>query len=316
MQKAYIRTISELMERDPNVMLLLADSGTEYDLLMVQQFPKQYVNTGIAEENLIGVAAGLAASGKIPFIYANGAFLAYRAYEFIRLDACLQELPVKLIGMGSGLSIGSLGPTHHTTEDVAVLSVLPKLTILSPATPNELSACIRKAYELSGPVYIRMEMGGEPELFTDERAFTFGKNRTVWPENGECTDAELTIYATGSILSEVLSAVRAERLSGRKIAVRNVSTIKPFDTEDIRATAANCRRLMTVEEHQIRGGLGGLMAETIAEYALPVRLWRVGLADSFATGYGTQEECRVKNGLSAAFLTEKIEEFLDEPLSF
>ena len=165
MQSAYIGKLMELAERDSEVLHILADSGTGYDEMFRRNFPEQIYNFGISEENMVAAAAGMAAVGKKPFVFTAGAFLAYRSLEFIRDDICFQNLNVKIIGMGSGLSWSSLGPTHHTTEDIAVLRAIPNLMILSPATPRQVSAYLKMAYEYEGPVYMRIGMNHEREIF-------------------------------------------------------------------------------------------------------------------------------------------------------
>ena len=165
------RELSELMElaeNDKRILHLIADSGTGYDELFRHNFPNQIYNFGIAEENMVAVAAGLATTGQLPYVYTSGAFLVYRAIEFIRDDICFQNLNVKFIGMGSGLAWSSLGPTHHTTEEISFLRAIPGLRVFSPATPYEVGACVQAAYEYEGPVYIRIGMNHEEEFFENE----------------------------------------------------------------------------------------------------------------------------------------------------
>ena len=158
MQRAYLSKLLELAENNADVLHLVADSGTGFDEMFKHSFPGQMINFGIAEEHMVAASAGLATAGKIPFVYTAGAFLAYRSLEFIRNDICFQNLNVKIVGMGSGLAWCSLGPTHHTTEDIAVLRAIPNLMILSPATPVQVSQCVELAYRHTGPVYIRIGM--------------------------------------------------------------------------------------------------------------------------------------------------------------
>ena len=148
MQKAYITALYELMQENRNVVSLLSDSGTDYDIMLARDFPKQCFNFGIAEQNKVAAASGMAAVGKIPFVYTTGAFIAYRAYEFVRNDICFQNRNVKLVGLGMGVGMGhwsTLGASHHTTEDIAALRAIPNLTLLSAATPLELQKCVRAA---------------------------------------------------------------------------------------------------------------------------------------------------------------------------
>lgn len=197
MQSAYIGKLMELAENDPRVLHILADSGTGYDEMFRRNFPKQIYNFGISEENMVAAAAGMASVGKIPFVFTAGAFLAYRSLEFIRDDVCFQDLNVKIIGMGSGLSWSSLGPTHHTTEDVAVLRAIPNLMILSPATPRQAAECLQIAYEHTGPVYLRIGMNHEKEFFEEGYRMSADTNDLI----REGSDA--VIFTTGSILEEV-----------------------------------------------------------------------------------------------------------------
>lgn len=303
MQRAYISKLMELAEKDGNVLHILADSGTGYDEMFRMNFPEQMYNFGISEEHMVAAAAGMATAGKIPFVYTAGAFLAYRSLEFIRDDVCFQNLNVKIIGMGSGLAWSSLGPTHHTTEDVAMLRVIPNLMILSPATPRQVAACVEKAYRHEGPVYIRIGMNNEKEFFPED--YVLSETCDILSKDGD-----ITIYTTGSILEEVSAA--AELLADKGIGAKlvNVHTIKPFCAEQVLRDAGKLGMLFTVEEHSIYGGLGGMLSELLAENGVPVKLCRIGLKDMFATGYGTHKSVRAENGLDAKSICRRIMEAL------
>lgn len=300
MQKAYISKLMELAEKDRNVLHILADSGTGYDEMFRMNFPTQMYNFGIAEENMVAAAAGMATAGKIPFVYTAGAFLVYRAYEFIRDDLCFQNLNVKVVGMGSGLAWSSLGPTHHTTEDIAVLRALPNLTIFSPSTPIQVAACVEESYRIDGPVYIRIGMNNEKEYFDKTYKLPVGKNEILI--GGE----NITFFTTGSILEEVMDA--AELLKEKNIAVNvvNVHSIKPFDEENIVSIARGSRIFFTIEEHNIYGGLGSIIDEILIDYGIGLRNIRIGLEDKFAVGYGTQKDVRRQNGLDTESIIEKV----------
>ena len=194
MQNAYIKVIYELLQKDKRVISLLSDSGGDYDTMMAREMPSQCYNLGIAENNQVGIAAGMALQGLIPFVYAPGNFLAYRSYEFIRNDVCYQNQNVKFIAMGSGTVFSTMGPSHHSTEDLSCLRALPNLTILSPATPREAAACVQAAYEIQGPVYIRLGKGGEPEFFDGDYRFQLGK--AVQMTEGH----DVAVFSTGAIL--------------------------------------------------------------------------------------------------------------------
>lgn len=300
MQKAYISSLYELVSKDQNVISLLSDSGTMFDEKLAHDYPKQCLNFGIAEEHFIGAASGLASCGKIPFAYTSGAFLAYRAYEFIRDDVCFQNRNVKIIGMGSGVSWSTLGPSHHTTEDISVLRSLPNLVFLSPASPLEVSNCVNAAYDITGPVYIRLGMSNEREIYDGNYEFTVGKNIIL--RDG----SDVTIFSTGSIISEVLSA--AEQLSkmGIEVQVINVHSLKPFDKESVLKAAKVSKLLVSVEDHSIFGGLGGIIAEVLCEFGVGIRLERIGLCNMFAKGYGTENEVRRQNGLDSESIVNRV----------
>ncbi|SFW61267.1 transketolase family protein [Selenomonas ruminantium] len=304
MQSAYIGKLMEIAERDDKVMHLLADSGTGYDEMFRYNFPKQIYNFGISEEHMVAAAAGMATVGYVPFVYTAGAFLAYRSLEFIRDDICFQNLNVKIVGMGSGLSWSSLGPTHHTTEDVAVLRSLPHLLLLSPATPRQVAACVQVAYEHHGPVYIRIGMNHEKEFFADNYTLNTASN-DVLQENGD-----ISIFVTGSILEEVQGAVEALEKEGYGVNLINVPVIKPLANGQILSMAKKSRLCFTVEEHNVLGGMGSAIAEVLTENGVGVPLYRIGLKDIFAMGYGTHAAVRKANSLDAYSIYQQIKERL------
>lgn len=300
MQKAYLMALYELAQKDKRVLSLLADSGTGYDELFQREFPDQLVDFGIAEEHMVSAAAGMATCGKIPFVYTAGAFLAYRSFEFIRDDICFQNLNVKVVGMGSGLAWSTLGPSHHTTEDVSVLRALPNLTIFSPSCPREVAKVVKAAYEIEGPVYIRLGMNAEPDIYGEDYIFETGKMVQL-REGGE-----VAVFSTGSIASEALKAVDMLKEQGVNASMYQVHTLKPFDEQTVIEAAGKHKRFVTIEEHNIYGGLGSLVSEVVAEHGLGVKVKRIGLQDCFAKGYGTHAEVRKANGLDAESLVKTI----------
>lgn len=302
MQKAYLMALYDLAAKDKRVLSLLADSGTGYDELFKREFPDQLLDFGIAEEHMVGAAAGMASCGKIPFVYTAGAFLAYRSFEFVRDDICLQNLNVKVVGMGSGLAWSTLGPTHHTTEDISVLRALPNLTIFSPACPREVEKTVKAAYEIEGPVYIRIGMNAEPDIYGDDYEFVTGKNIQLRSGN------DFAVFTTGSIASEALQAVDLLKEQGISASLYQVHTIKPFDEESVIRAAKTHKYLVTVEEHNIYGGLGSIVSEVVAEHGLGLKVKRIGLQDTFAKGYGTIAEVRRQNGLDAESIRRRLME--------
>lgn len=294
----------ELAEKDGNVFHLLADSGTGYDEMFSKFFPKQILNFGICEANMVAAAAGMASVGKIPFLFTSGAFLAYRAVEFIRNDICLQNMNVKVVGMGSGLSWSSLGPTHHTTEDISMLRAIPNLVILSPATPIQVSQCVQKAYEYMGPVYIRIGMNGEKEFYDESYQVEIGKNDILM--DGE----DATVLVTGSILEEAYEVCKNLEGEGIKIRLINVSSLKPFGHENIIDVAGKAPIIFVIEEHNIHGGLASIVSEIVAFQGLGIKVVPIGINDMFAKGYGTNRIVRKVNGLDVQSICRRIREEL------
>ncbi len=293
MRNTYLKEVYNLAAKDRNVLSLVADNGMiVYDDFR-RDFPEQYFNFGISEGHMITAAAGMASCGKIPFAYTIGAFLAYRSFEFIRLDVCLQKMNVKIVGIGAGMSYGYLGPTHHTTEDIAVLRTLPNLTLLSPASAKETKALVNYAYELNGPIYIRLGNNLKEELYPEDVQVIPGKG-TVLKEGND-----IVIFSTGDITYHVMTAAKRLEEEGIHATVISMHTIKPFDSQLVVDMAQRSTKLFTVEEHSIIGGLGSAVAEVLTDNGCSSGLKRIGLNDVFAHGYGNQEQVRKANGLDA-----------------
>lgn len=302
MRNTYLRELYSIAEKDKNVLSLVSDNG----LIVYDDFrknlPDQYFNFGISEGHMIIAAAGMASCGKIPFAYTIGSFLAFRSYEFIRLDVCLQKLNVKIVGIGAGVTYGYLGPTHHSTEDIAVLRCLPNLTLLSPATPRETRALVRYAYEVDGPVYIRLGNNLPDELYAEREVVVPGKANIIRP--GE----DIVIFATGEILYQVMEAAELLSQQGIEAEVISVHTLKPFDKEIVFEKAQKYHLIYSVEEHSVAGGLGSMIAEVLAESDCSAKLTRIGFEECFAKGYGTRQQVLSANGLDAKSIYEKIME--------
>ncbi len=300
MQKAYLLALYELAQSNPDVVLLLADSGTSYDELIRSSMPDQVYDFGIGEENMVAAAAGMASAGLIPFVFTAGAFLAYRSMEFIRDDVCLQQMNVKLVGMGTGFGWSTLGPTHHTTEDLSILRAMPGLTILTPCDPAETAACIQLAYKIKGPVYIRIGMGGEKPLYETNPVVESGRFNTL--RDG----SDVTVFAAGVILGEVLAAAELLSEHGVSVKVIDACSLKPADELCIFEEAKAGRLLVTVEEHSITGGLGSAVLETLSDYGASQKVLRIGVDNQFAKGYGTYSEVIRANALDAFSICSKV----------
>ncbi len=304
MRTAYIETLSELAKADPNVCAVISDNGAiVYDAYRAA-FPGQFINAGISEANMVAMAAGMAERGMIPFAYTIGAFLAYRAFEFILNDVCMQNMNVKMVGIGAGCSYSLLGASHHTIFDLALLRPLPNLTIYSPASPREVRECVRAAYAVDGPVYIRLGTNGEREVYAD--GYDFKTGRAVKLRDG----GDLSIISTGSIVADVLEAVEALGREGIYASVLNVHTVVPLDEAAIAEEVKRTGHVLVVEEHVVTGGLGTAVGEVVAKRGLDVRFGQVGFT-ALVHGYGKHADVKRANGLGVDAIVEAAKGILD-----
>lgn len=298
MKKAYEESIYRLMGKNPKIVALIADSGGGRYVDIEKEYPDRLFNFGIAECNMVAAAGGLAKEGFIPVIYALNNFLVYRAYEFIRNDACLQKRNIKFVGLGAGVVANTLGPTHHTTEDIAALRVLPNLTLVSPASPKEVTAVLEKSVEFNGPVYIRLGKAFEREIYEGASPFEIGKS-TLLREG-----SDITVIATGSIAADVMEAAGMLEKEGISAEVINMSTIKPLDRQAVLKSAEKTRKVVTVEEHNIIGGLGGAVSEVLCLEGMPVKFDIMGFKDTFCNDYGWHQDLKRMYGLSPQHIFE------------
>jgi transketolase len=273
---AFAAELIELARADHRVVAVVNDSVGSTKLGHFQrEFPDRLINVGIAEQNMVGVGAGLANGGLIPFVCAASCFLTARALEQIKADAAYSQANVKLVGVSSGMAYGELGPTHHAIEDMAWLRAIADLHVVVPADPAETGQAIRAAYDHAGPVFIRTSRTPVPAVHPDGYRFEFGK--AVCLRDGD----QATIITNGTLVASALSA--AELLSSEAIEVRvlNMASVSPPDRAAVIAAARDTGAIVTVEEHSTRGGLGGLVAEiVVSEHPVPMRL--LGVPGVFA----------------------------------
>ncbi|MES1974008.1 MAG: transketolase C-terminal domain-containing protein [Pseudomonadota bacterium] len=273
----YARTVEELAAADDRIVVVVNDSvGSSKLGKFRDRFPRRLVNVGIAEQNMVGVGAGLANGGKIPFVSGAACFLTARAMEQIKVDCAYSQANVKLCGISSGVAYGELGATHHSIEDVAWLRAIDKLTVIVPADPWQTAEAIKAAADFDGPVFIRISRMPVPELPRTDPVFRIGKAEVL--HDG----SDLAIIASGTTVHHALAA--AEALAGEGIAARviNMATVSPIDTDALAAAAAT-GAIVTVEEGLARGGLGGAVAEYCAAHA-PVRMRMLGFPGFLPTG--------------------------------
>lgn len=272
---AYVATLLELAEADPRIVAVVNDSvGSSKLGPFGTRFGDRLVNVGIAEQDMVGVAAGLANGGKIPFVSAASCFLTARAMEQIKVDAAYSQHHMVLCGMSPGMAYGELGPTHHSIEDLAWLRTIPGLTVLVPSDPTETAQAIRWAAQHDGPVFVRVARMGVPDVSPE--GYRFAPGRAVTLRDGD----DVTLVATGTVVVRALDA--AEQLAAEGVSARVLSmpSIKPLDTDAIVAAARQTRGIVTVEE-ALTTGLGGAVAEVVVRHQ-PVAMRFVGVPDTFA----------------------------------
>lgn len=294
MRDAFFDTLVELAADDPRVWALTGDLGINLFDAVERVAPGRVLNVGIAEQNLVGVAAGLSYAGQVPFAYSIAPFVTSRPHDQIRVDVAMAKANVKLVGVGGGLAYGYLGPTHHAIEDLALTRALPNMTVLAPADPSEVRRATRAAFAAEGPVYLRLGKNGEADVLPRDASFVLGRATHV--RDGD----DVTLVSTGAILGEVVAAASALAACGIESTVLHVGTLKPFDAEAVVAAAARTGAVVTVEEHSVVGGLGSATAEALAEAGVPARLRRVGVPDAFVFEVGSQEHLLAGLGLDAA----------------
>lgn len=263
------------------------------------EVPRRYLQMGIAEADMVGVACGLAMRGKVPFVNSFASFITLRAAEQVRLEVAYHQANVKLVGSYAGISGGPAGPTHHCIEDVAVLRAVPGVVILSPADAFEAYKATWAAARFDGPVYIRVGRAETAQVYAKDYRFEIGKSLVL--RNG----TDVTIIATGgAIVPEALEAAASLEQQGLSCRVLNVHTIKPLDEEAILSAALETGAIVTVEEHNVLGGLGGAVAELVLSTA-PVPVLRVGVADTFCETTGPYEDMMEEYGLNRAAIARK-----------
>lgn len=294
MRNAFADEITKLGVSDPRVVLLSGDIGNKLFDKFKASNGNRFINCGIAEANMMGVAGGMALSGLRPVIYTITPFTTTRCFEQIRVDACYHNVPVIIVGTGSGLSYAELGPTHHSCEDLAIMRVLPHMTVMAPADEVELRQCLRAALKQDGPVYIRIGKRGEAIVPKTDDHFEIGRSITV--REG----ADVCLIGTGTLLPTVLAAADLLAEQGITARVESFHTIKPLDQATLQQAFSGYGVVAVVEEHSRIGGLGGSIAEWLAQQdRMKGRLLSFGVDDAFMHEIGTQEYARAKFGLTA-----------------
>lgn len=291
MRNAFIKTLEKEAAQHPELFLIVGDLGYGVIENFEKQYPKQFLNAGVSEQNMTGMAAGLAMSGKTVFTYSIGNFPTLRPFEQIRADICYHNANVKVVTMGGGWHYNSLGASHHATEDLAVTRALPNMTVLAPGDPVEAELMMQALITThKGPAYLRLS--GRPVIHTSTPHFEIGKAITVRPGR------DLTIISTGGMLDDAMKAAQFLSEKGLDTQVISMHTIKPIDSKAIIEAAKNTQHIFTLEDHNIIGGLGGAVSEVLAESgACPKIFKRFGIKDTFIKDVGTVEYMKQQLGL-------------------
>lgn len=301
MRDAFISSIYKVTESNENILCIVGDIGAFLLRHYIKDFPANYYNLGAAEANMVGVSAGLAKSGKIPFLYTITPFITSRVYEQIKIDICYNNANVKLVGVGCGISYGTMGSSHHSLEDVAIMRALPNMVILSPSDPEEVEEAIFAAAKHKGPTYIRLSLQAKPLEYKREK-FEIGKARIV------AKGKDAAIIATGEMVGVALEA--SESLKKQKIDcyVVNMHTLKPLDENLLKKLSEKCKAIISIEEHSVIGGLGSAVSAVISQNSQNKTKFKImGFDDVFCKEYSSDKfEILKKYGLSKDHLVKEM----------
>lgn len=303
MRDSFTSELTLMVEKDPNIILITGDLGFGVFDDFIERFPNNFINAGVAEQNMTGMAAGLAKEGFKIFTYSIGNFSTLRCLEQIRNDACYHNLNVNVVSVGAGFSYGPLGMSHHATEDLTIMRALPNVTVLSPGTKEEARQITRAAVDIDNVCYLRLDksfyddpLESEFELFKATRL-------------SEGTD--VTLITTGGILEEVMIAQELLREKNIHARVLNFHSVKPLDTTEILKANAETKGIITIEEHSIVGGLGSAVAEICMDHSSYSTFFhRMGLDDEFSYVVGDQKHLRKVYGMSSDHIVNKSIELL------
>jgi len=301
MRNAFADELTTLAATDSSITLLSGDIGNRLFDPFKAATQGRFFNCGIAEGNMMGVAAGMALSGLRPVVYTIAPFATYRCYEQIRIDACYHHLPVVIVGAGAGLTYAELGPTHHSCEDLAIMRVLPNMTVIAPSDANGLRYALRAALHLTGPSYIRIGKKGESTIARSDEPFEIGRSITV------CAGNDVCLIATGTILAITLQAAGMLNEHAISTQVEEFHTVKPLDTSSLAKIFNRYAIVAVIEEHSRIGGLGGSIAEWLATQSrVKGQLLTFGTDDAFMHAVGSQGYARSCYGLTATNIVSKI----------
>jgi transketolase len=295
MRSSFINTLVTLAEQDERIFLITPDMGFSVLEAFQQRFPKRFLNVGIAESNAVGIAAGLALSGKLAYVYSIIPFVCMRPFEQVRVDVAYMNTNVRLIGVGAGLSYGPAGATHHAVEDIALMRALPNMSVVSPCDPWEVEQVVRVSVQHQGPMYIRLARNGEPLLSDPAGILRFGQLNPL----KRMPNSPILILATGNACDVALAVHAGLVERGLAVDLISVPFIKPLDSERLVAEMAGRQLVLAVEEHGEIGGLGSAVAEVIASSSVRPLFKACNLGDRYSHHVGNQQFIRDKFGFTA-----------------
>lgn len=299
MRDTFVKTLMDIAEKDDNVILITGDLGFGVLKPFWEKFPDQFINAGIAEQDMTGFAAGMALSGKTVFTYSIGNFPTLRCIEQIRNDCAYHDANVKIVCVGGGFTYGSLGMSHHATEDIAVMRAMPGVTVMAPGDLTEAQMCTTAAYDTPGTCYLRLGRGGEPRIHSNLDSYK--PFDAIKIKDGE----KIAVFSTGAIFEEAKDAITVLNKDGMDPALYTFPFVKPIDSKTITECAQRFDLIVTVEEHNIVGGFGGAVAEVLASVG-GAKLLRIGLKDTYSSIVGTQKYLRQKYSMDSAAIARKI----------
>ena len=300
MRSSFINTLIELAQRDQRIYLITADLGYSVLEVFADRFPDRFLNVGIAEQNAIGIASGLALNGRIPYVYSIIPFVTGRCYEQIKNDMAYMNTNVRIVGVGAGYAYGALGATHHAIEDLAIIRALPNMSIMTPGCPNEVKKLVEYSIKHNGPLYIRLAKNGEPHI--NNSGIAFGKFSKL------CDGNDVAIISTSSMLSDAYSVVNRLKDEDILASLYSVHTLKPFDNNEMDKIINSNVPIITLEEHNIIGGLASAVSLRIAISGKGVKFLPIAVPDQFSHFVGSQTF--IKNKMGLGDLENKIRSFL------
>ncbi len=300
MRKTFLKTLVEEARKDERIFLITPDIGYSVLEPFMNEFPERYLNVGVAEQNAVSIAAGMALSGLVPYVYTINPFVCMRPFEQIRVDVAYMNTNVRLVGVGAGFSYGAAGATHHSIEDIAIMRALPNMTVVCPGDPWEVENAIRQSVNYKGPMFFRLGKQGEPIINNPKTKFIIGKAIKVR------TGKDLHIISTSNTLEIANNVCELLKAKGISASLISMHTIKPFDVRMVNELLKTKKPIFSVEEHNIIGGLGSAVAEVIAESGFNPLFKRFGVDDKYSHYVGSHDFIRGKFGITKENISKNI----------